>query len=184
MTERNQQAEERTEDNLCIRFEVPLSLDGSDTYIEIPADGEWHHIMFTGNANEVDDFSIDGMILRTLSENEVRTAYLISTDRVNDQAEDDLFIHVQSPISFDEGSCSYIEVPIDSGYHITWHYYITSSSSSESFTEERYYIPGHADRILTAEEYAALRELLVNHPEIKYWWIKNNILYLEVVEEE
>ena len=77
----------------------------------------------------------------------------------------------------------YSEPPIENYYHITWRY-VTSSSSSEAFTEEGYYIPGHADRILTVEEYATLRELLNNHPEIKDWWIKNNILYLEVMEEE
>jgi len=83
-----------------------------------------------------------------------------------------------------ERSGPYTEAPIEDAYYrITWHY-ITSSSSSEAFTEEGYYIPGHADRILTVEEYVALRELLANHPEIKSWWIKNNILYLEVVEED
>jgi len=76
----------------------------------------------------------------------------------------------------------YTEAPIGSAYyHITWHYI---TSSSEALTEEGYYIPGHADRILTVEEYEALRELLANHPEIEYWWIKDNILYLVEVEEE
>jgi len=85
-------------------------------------------------------------------------------------------IHVQGSISFDEDNLSYIE------YHITWHYV----TSSETLTKEAYYIPvpGYADRILTAEEYVALRELLTNHPEIKSWWIKNNVLYLEVDDEE
>ena len=81
-----------------------------------------------------------------------------------------------------ECSGPYTEAPIPE-YHITWHY-ITSSSSSEALTEEGYYIPGHADRILTVEEYATLRELLNNHPEIKSWWIKNNVLYLVMEDEE
>ncbi|MCD6213388.1 MAG: hypothetical protein J7J46_00240 [Candidatus Desulfofervidus sp.] len=81
-----------------------------------------------------------------------------------------------------ESSGTYTVAPIENAYyHITWRY-VTSSTSSEALTEEGYYIPGHADRILTAEEYAVLRELLTNHPEIKSWWIKNNILYLEVEE--
>jgi len=71
---------------------------------------------------------------------------------------------------------SYIEASIPE--------YVTSSTSSEALTEEGYYIPGHADRILTAEEYVALRELLAKHPEIKSWWIKNNILYLEVEDDD
>ena len=93
------------------------------------------------------------------------------------------FREVQVQSSFDEGSCScsYIEVPIvNCEYHITWHYDIPS----ETITEEGYYIPGHADRILTVEEYATLRELLNNHPEIKSWWIKNNVLYLVMEDEE
>jgi len=80
-----------------------------------------------------------------------------------------------------ESSGPYTEAPIDNVYyHITWYYDI----SSEALTEEGYYIPGHADRILTVEEYATLRELLNNHPEIKSWWIKNNVLYLVIEDED
>ena len=67
-------------------------------------------------------------------------------------------------------------------YRITWHY-VTSSTSSEALTEEGFYSP-YADRVLSAEEYAALRELLANHPEIKSWWLKNNVLYLEVEDNK
>lgn len=96
--------------------------------------------------------------------------------------EQNLRIGEQVVFASNNSSGPYTEAPIENAYyHITWHY-ITSSSSSESFTEERYYIPGHADRILTAEEYATLCELLANHREIKSWWIKNNILYLVVDE--
>jgi len=117
MSER--QAEDQTED-LCIHVQG-LSFDGSNTYIEVPADGEWHHIMFTGNANEVDELSIDGMILRILGEDEVREAYSMPS--------------------------------------------------------------GWADRKLSQKEIEIINELLANHPEIKSWWIKNNILYLEVNDE-
>ena len=88
---------------------------------------------------------------------------------------------IQVPFSFDEDGYSYIEASIPE-YHITWHY-VTSSSSSEALTEEGYYSP-YADRVLSAEEYVALRELLANHPEIKSWWMKNNILYLEVEDDD
>jgi len=91
--------------------------------------------------------------------------------RAEEQTEDDSCTHVQIPVSFDEDSRSYIE------YHIIWRYV----TSSKTLTEESYYIPvpGYADRILTTEEYVTLRELLTNHPEIKSWWIRDNVLYLE-----
>jgi len=143
MSERNRQAEERTEDDLCIHIQVPFSFDGSDTYIEvpmgeerprvvftvngneIPADGQWHHIMFTGNANEVDELSIDGVVMynTTLSEDEVREAYS--------------------------------SIPC-----------------------------GRADRELSQKELEVINELLANHPEIKSWWIKNNVLYLVMEDED
>ncbi|RLG35343.1 hypothetical protein DRN97_00090 [Methanosarcinales archaeon] len=90
----------------------------------------------------------------------------------------------QVVLAYNESSSLYTEAPANFvWYRITWRY-DTSSASSEALTEEGYYIPSHADRILTAEEYAALRELLANHPEIKSWWIKNNILYLEVEDDK
>ena len=125
MSERNRQAEERTEDELCIRFEVPLSFDGESTYIEIPADGEWHHIEFMGNANEVDELSIDGVVMYStaLTEDEVREAYCDTRG-------------------------------------------------------------GFADRVLSPNEIAVIHKLLSNHPEIKSWWVRNNILYLVVEDDE
>jgi len=118
MSER--QAEDQTED-LCIHVQG-LFFDGSNTYIEVPTDGEWHHIVFSGNANEVNELSIDGMILRTLSEDEVREAYSMSC--------------------------------------------------------------GWSDRELPQKELEVINELLANHPEIKSWWIKNNVLYLVMEDEE
>jgi len=88
---------------------------------------------------------------------------------------------IQAPFSFDEDVYSYIEASIPE-YRITWHY-VTSSTSSEALTEEGFYSL-YADRVLSAEEYAALRELLDNHPEIKSWWLKNNVLYLEVEDDK
>ena len=138
MSER--QAEDQTED-LCIHVQG-LSFDGSDTYIEvptgeerprvvftvngheIPADGQWHHIAFTGNANEVDEFSVDGVIIysTTLNEDEVRGAYFTAS--------------------------------------------------------------GWSDRKLSQKELETINEFLANHPEIKSWWIRDNILYLVVDDED
>jgi len=64
-------------------------------------------------------------------------------------------------------------------YRITWYHTLSAGAT----TKEDYYVPGHADHLLTAEEYLVIRELLANHSEIKDWWIKNNILYLEIVDE-
>jgi len=41
---------------------------------------------------------------------------------------------------------------------------------------------GWADRKLSQEEIKAIHDLLRDHPEIKSWRIKNNVLYLEVDE--
>ena len=66
-----------------------------------------------------------------------------------------------------ESSSLYTEAPTNFvWYRITWHY-VNSSTSSEALTEEGFYSP-YADRVLTAEEYTALRELLANHPEVNY----------------
>jgi len=89
----------------------------------IPVDGEWHTIVFVGNANEIDELSIDGEPIIhnvTLDENDIREVY----------------------------------------------------------TE------GIADRALSEEEVKAMKELLMNHPEIKSWRLKNNILYLEIDDLE
>lgn len=123
MSERNQQVEDQTED-LCIHIQGPFSFDGESTYIEVPADGEWHHIEFMGNANEVDELSIDGVVMHStaLTEDEVR----------------------------------------------------------EDFCDTR---GGFADRVLSPNEIVVIHELLTNHPEIKSWRLRNNILYL-VVEDD
>ena len=125
MSERNQQVEEQTED-LCIHIQGPISFDGENTYIEVPADGEWYHIVFTGDANGVNEHPFDGEIVvcnRALSEGEV------------------------------EEACH--EPPM-----------------------------GSADKVLSPEEIEAIYELLTNHPEIKWWQIRENVLYLKVEEEE
>ena len=42
----------------------------------------------------------------------------------------------------------------------------------------------YADRVLSKEEVESIFRLLNDHPEIKSWQIRNNILYLEVDEGE
>ena len=124
MSEQNRRAEERAESDLCIHILGPFYVDGDETYIEAPIDGQWRHITFTGNANEVDELSIDGVVIydTALSEDEVREAYCDTRG-------------------------------------------------------------GFADRVLSPNEIAVIHELLTNHPEIKSWRLRNNILYL-VVEDD
>jgi len=42
---------------------------------------------------------------------------------------------------------------------------------------------GEADKSLSMKEIEILNELKRNHPEIREWWIRNNILYLEIDAE-
>jgi len=116
--------EEDIEDDLCIHIRG-LSFDGNNTYIEVPADGEWRHIVFTGNANEVNDYPFDGEIV------------------------------------------------------------VCNRAPSEGEVEEACHEPpmGSADKVLSPEEIEAVYELLTNHPEIKWWQIRDNVLYLEVKDE-
>ncbi|MCW3140614.1 MAG: hypothetical protein N2V72_00315 [Methanophagales archaeon] len=124
MSEEDQRLNRGTEDNLCIQIRG-LSFDGEDTYIEVPTDGEWHHIVFSSDAIGVSDHPFDGEVImfdRALDADEVEEAY------------------------------------------------------------RREPPAGGADRVLSREEIEALFELVKNHPEIKSWEIKKNILYLEVEE--
>ncbi|RLG32924.1 hypothetical protein DRN97_06260 [Methanosarcinales archaeon] len=96
------------------------------------------------------------------------------------------------------GIDNYVEIPVDGRW-----YHITGDSENLSITEipenvvitfnralsseeiedlyfHTNFFCGSADRILTDEEYSALHDLLKNHPEIKSWAIKNNILYLQI----
>ena len=93
------------------------------------------------------------------------------------------FDEIDSYVNTDETG-NYIVINTDESsspieYRITWY----RALSTETVAEEGYYIPDHADHLLSVEEYSVIRELLANHPEIKDWWIKNNILYLEVIDE-
>ena len=114
MSEQNRRINEQ--DNLCIYVQGQLPFDGTDTSIEVPADGQWYRVEFTSNANEVDELSIR-VIPRALSDNDVSLGRILSC--------------------------------------------------------------GWADKPLSPKEIEAINELLLNQPEIKFWWLKNNVLYLE-----
>ena len=123
MSEQNRRLNEEMEDNLRIHIQGPISFDGEDTYIEVPADGEWHHIVFSGNAEEISELFIDGVVIYNNT--------TLGVDEVEDGSHEDL-----------------------------------ASRLDQVFVHER----------------IDLSELLKNHPKIKSWEIKNNILYLEVEE--
>ncbi len=58
-----------------------------------------------------------------------------------------------------------------------------SSEEIEDLYFHTNFFCGSADRVLTDEEYSVLHDLLKNHPEIKSWAIKNNILYIHHAED-
>jgi len=101
-----------------------------------------------------------------------------------------LELTVQAPINFN-GSSDYIEIPADREWHFISCYngiaddiVIHNRALSEDEISNAYSLfGGYADRALSKEELEVIHELLVNHPEIKTWQIKNNILYLEIDEE-
>ena len=86
----------------------------------------------------------------------------------------------------------YVEIPANGeGHSIT--YYdgdiifdsigIHNRALSEDEIRDAFSIFGnYADRVLSKEELEIIHKFLNNHPEIKSWQIKNNILYLEIEE--
>jgi len=99
-------------------FQFRIRLGSIDNCIEIPADGEWHSIIYYDGDITFDSIGIHN---RALSEDEISDAF-----------------------------------PIFGNY---------------------------ADRVLSKEELEIIHKFLSNHPEIKSWQIRNNVLYLEVDEE-
>jgi len=101
-----------------------------------------------------------------------------------------LELTVQAPINFN-GSSDYIEIPADGEWYFISYYneiaddiVIHNRVLSEDEISNAYSLFGsYADRALSKEELEIVHELLVNHPEIKSWRIKNNILYLEIGEK-
>jgi len=88
----------------------------------------------------------------------------------------------------------YVEIPADGEWHSIIHYNgditfdgigIHNRALSEDEISDAFSIFGnYADRVLSKEELEIIHKFLTDHPEIKSWQIRNNILYLEVDEEE
>jgi len=102
-----------------LNFQTHISLNSVDYYVEIPANGEWHSIIYYDGDITFDSVEVHN---RALSEDEIRDAFSI--------------------------------------------------------------FGNYADRVLSKEELEIIHKFLTDHPEIKSWQIRNNILYLEVDEEE
>jgi len=103
---------------------------------------------------------------------------------------DNLCIYVQGQLPFD-GIDTSIEVPADGQWHRVEFMgnanevdelsirVIPKALSDNHVSLARIPSCGWADKPLSPKEIEAINELLVNHPEIKFWWLKNNVLYLE-----
>jgi len=103
---------------------------------------------------------------------------------------------IQVNVSFN-GNNDYIEIPADGEWRLIGCYdgnvvfdsvevYNRALSEDEirdAFSGDFPVFGNYADRVLSKEEAEIIYRLLNDHPEIKSWQIKNNILYLEVDEE-
>jgi len=101
-----------------LTIQANINFNGSNNYIEIPADGEWHSINYYDGNIIFDNIEVYN---RVLSEDEISSAFSVFGD--------------------------------------------------------------YADRVLSKKELEVIHELLVNHPEIKSWQIRKNVLYLEIDDE-
>jgi len=96
----------------------------------------------------------------------------------------------QFRIRFD-GIDDYIEIPADEEWRFINYYdgitddvVVHNRALSEDEISNAFLLFGdYADRVLSKEELETIHELLSNHPEIRSWQIRNDILYLEVDEE-
>ena len=100
-------------------FQFRIRLGSIDNSIEIPANGEWHSIIYYDGDITFDSIEIHN---RALSADEISDAFSI--------------------------------------------------------------FGNYADKVLSKEELEIIHKLFNDHPEIKSWQIRNNILYLEVDEGE
>jgi len=103
---------------------------------------------------------------------------------------------IQVNVNFN-GNNDYIEIPADGEWHLIGYYdgnvvfdsvevYNRALSEDEirdAFSDAFSIFGNYADRVLSKEELEIIHKLLTDHPEIKSWQIKNNILYLEIDEE-
>jgi len=101
-------------------------------------------------------------------------------------------LNFQVRINFN-GIDEYIEIPADGEWHLIGYcnenvvfdsVEVHNRILSEDEINSAFPVFGnYADRVLSKEETEIIYRLLNNHPEIKTWQIKNNILYLEIEEE-
>jgi len=103
---------------------------------------------------------------------------------------------IQVNVNFNDNN-DYIEIPADGEWHLIGCYdenvvfdsievYNRALSEDEirdAFSDAFSIFGNYADRVLSKEELEIIHKLLTDHPEIKSWQIKNNILYLEIDEE-
>ena len=103
---------------------------------------------------------------------------------------------IQVNVNFNDNN-DYIEIPADGERHLIGCYdgnvvfdsievYNRALSEDEirdAFSDAFSIFGNYADRVLSKEELEIIHKLLTDHPEIKSWQIKNNILYLEIDEE-
>ena len=100
----------------------------------------------------------------------------------------------QFRIRFD-GIDDYIEIPADGEWRFINYYdgitddvvvhnrALSEDEIRDAFSGDFPVFGNYADRVLSKEELEIIHELLVNHPEIKSWQIRKNVLYLEIEEE-
>ena len=105
-------------------------------------------------------------------------------------------LSIQVNVNFN-GSNDCTEIPADGKWHLTGYYdenavfdnvevYNRALSEDEirdAFNGDFPVFGNYADRVLSKEEVENIFRLLSDHPRIKSWQIKNNILYLEIEEE-
>jgi len=102
-------------------------------------------------------------------------------------------LNLQIRINFN-GRDDNIEIPADGEWHLIGYYdgnvvfdsvEVYNRALNEDEISSAFTIFGnYADRVLSKEEIEIIHRLLTDHPEIKSWQIRNNILYLEIDEEE
>ena len=111
-----------------------------------------------------------------------------------ERASEELCIRVK--VNFN-GNNDYIEIPADGVWHLIGYYdgnvvfdsvevYNRALSEDEirdAFSGDFPVFGNYADRVLSKKEIEIIHRLLSDHPEIKSWQIRNNILYLEIEEE-
>jgi len=105
-------------------------------------------------------------------------------------------LNFQVRIDFNGGD-DYIEFLADGEWHLIGYYNgnvifdsievhnrtFSEDEISDAFSGDFPVFGNYADRILSKEETENIYKLLNDHPEIKSWQIKSNILYLEIGEE-